>query len=186
MSLVGKTAPDFRAPAVVNGEFKEIALSSYKGNQEVLMFFFPKTFTNICHSEVVLFEQRFEDFKKRNVAILSVSTDTEENQKVWIESLVQKGEISKLSYPMVSDASHTISYNYGVLAGDWETNEDGLLIFEGAPVAYRGVFIIDKAGVVRHELVNDLLVGRSIEYALQTIDDIQHVSATGEQCLAKH
>ena len=187
MSLVGKKAPDFKAPGVVGLQLvKEISLASYRNKQEVLIFFFPKTFTNICHSEVVLFEKHIADFKKRNVALIGISTDSEENQRVWIESLIQKGEIDSLGYPLVSDASHTISYNYGVLAGDWEQKEEGELQFHGIPVAYRGIFIIDKAGVVRHELVNDLFIGRSIEHTLETIDSLQEVETTGQQCLAKH
>jgi len=186
MSLVGKKAPVFRAPAVLNGEeiVEEFSLEQYVGKKEVVFFFWPKDFTFVCPTEIIAFQEKLEDFEKRNVAVVGISCDTEETHLAWLNTSKDDGGIQGVTYPLVADTSKTIASNYGVLAGDWNYNEEGELVFEGIPVAYRGSFLIDKEGVVRHETINDLPLGRNIDEMLRLIAALHHVEKFGEVCPA--
>ncbi len=186
MSLVGKKAPLFKATAVVNGgEMKPgFSLEQYIGNKEVVFFFYPLDFTFVCPTELIAFQDKIEEFEKRGVAVVGCSVDSEYSHWAWLNTELKDGGIKGVKYPIVSDLSKTITENYGVLAGTWSYDEEGNANFEGAPVAYRGLFLIDKAGVVRHQVVNDLPLGRSIDEALRMVDSLQYFEKNGEVCPA--
>lgn len=186
MSLVGKKAPNFSAPAVVNGTeiVQDFSLEQFEGKKEVMLFFYPKDFTFVCPTELHAFQERLAEFEKRGVAVVGVSCDSEETHLAWLMTEKKSGGIKGVTYPLVSDFAKTIASNYEVLAGDWTYDEEGNLIFEGAPVSYRGTFFIDKEGVVRHQTVNDLPLGRNIDEMLRVVDAWHHVEEHGEVCPA--
>ena len=186
MSLVGKKAPLFKAPAVVNGEeiVENFTLEDYIGKNEVIFFFYPKDFTFVCPTEIHAFQEKLAEFEERGVKVVGCSTDTEETHLAWLMTAKDNGGIEGVTYPLVADVAKTVSTNFGVLAGDWDYNEEGELVFEGAPVAYRGTFFIDKEGVVRHEMINDLPLGRNIDEMVRIVDAWQHVQKFGEVCPA--
>ena len=184
--LVGKKAPLFEADAVVNGgEFVEkFSLDQYIGKKHVVFFFYPLDFTFVCPTELLAFQQNLEEFEKRNVAVVGCSTDSKHSHWAWLNTDVKDGGIKGVTYPLVADLSKTISENYDVLAGEYDYNEDGEMEFEGDPVAYRGLFLIDKQGIVRHQVVNDDPLGRSVEEALRTVDALQFFEENGQVCPA--
>lgn len=186
MSLVGKKAPVFKAPAVTNGVeiVEDFTLEQYIGNKEVIFFFYPKDFTFVCPTEILAFQEKLEEFEKRGIAVVGASCDSEETHLAWLTTEKNKGGIEGVKYPLVADLSKSIASNYGVLAGEWTYGEEGELGFEGAPVAYRGTFFIDKEGVVRHETINDLPLGRNIDEMLRIVDAWHHVQEHGEVCPA--
>lgn len=184
--LVGKKAPLFEADAVINGgEFVEkFSLGQYIGKKYVLFFFYPLDFTFVCPTELIAFQEMIDEFEKRNVAVVGCSIDSNFSHWAWLNTEKKNGGIKGVKYPIVSDLSKTISANYDVLAGEYYTNEDGNLEFEGSPVAYRGLFLIDKQGVVRHQVVNDLPLGRSVDEALRMVDALEFFEENGEVCPA--
>jgi peroxiredoxin (alkyl hydroperoxide reductase subunit C) len=186
MSLVGKKAPEFNAPAVINGDeiVEGFSLADFIGKKEVMFFFYPKDFTFVCPTEILAFQEKLAEFEKRGVQVVGCSTDTEETHLAWLMTPKNNGGIEGVTYPLVADTSKTISSNFGVLAGDWDYNEDGELTFIGAPIAYRGTFLIDKEGTVRHETINDLPLGRNIDEMVRVVDAWQHVEKHGEVCPA--
>jgi len=186
MSLVGKKAPSFTAPAVINGDeiVEGFSLTQYLGKKDVIFFFYPKDFTFVCPTEILAFQDKLKEFEKRNVAVIGCSTDTENSHLAWLSVPKNKGGIQGVTYPIVADVTKTIAINYGVLAGHYDYNEEGLMVFEGEGIAYRGTFLIDKHGVVRHQVVNDLPLGRSIDEALRMVDALQYHEKHGEVCPA--
>jgi len=186
MSLVGKKAPLFTAPAVINGEeiVEDFSLEQYIGKNEVVFFFYPKDFTFVCPTEILAFQEKLAEFEKRGVAVVGASTDTEETHLAWLCTPKDKGGIEGITYPIVADTSKVIASNYGVLAGDWDYDEEGRLSFTGLPIAYRGSFLIDKEGTVRHETINDLPLGRNIDEMIRLVDALQYVEKHGEVCPA--
>ncbi len=186
MSLVGKKAPEFSAPAVINGTeiVEDFSLSQFLGKKEVVFFFYPKDFTFVCPTELLAFQAKLGEFEKRGVAVVGCSTDTEETHLAWLTTPKNKGGIESVKYPIVADTAKTIATNFGVLGGDYTYNDEGELIFEGAPIAYRGTFLIDKEGIVRHEVVNFFPIGRSIDEELRTVDAWQYSEKHGEVCPA--
>lgn len=184
--LVGKKAPSFSAPAVVNGgEFIEnFSLDQFLGKKYVLFYFYPADFTFVCPTEIIAFQEKIEEFERRNVAVVGCSVDSKYSHWKWLQTELKDGGIKGVKYPLVADNSMTIAENYDVLAGTWEYSEDGDVRFEGAPEAYRGLFLIDREGVVRHQLVNDMPLGRSIEEALRLIDALQFSEEHGSVCPA--
>ena len=184
--LVGKKAPLFEADAVVNGgEFVEkFSLEQYIGKKHVVFFFYPLDFTFVCPTEIIAFQDKMEEFEKRNVAVVGCSIDSNFSHWAWLNTPKNKGGIQGVKYPLVSDLSKTIAENYDVLAGEYDYDEDGNSTFIGDPVAYRGLFLIDKQGTVRHQVVNDLPLGRSIDEALRMVDALQFNEENGEVCPA--
>lgn len=184
--LVGKKAPLFEADAVVNGgEFVEkFSLEQYIGKKHVVFFFYPLDFTFVCPTELLAFQEKLEEFEKRNVAVVGCSTDSKFSHWAWLNTDVKDGGIKGVTYPIVADNSKTIAENYDVLAGEYDYNEDGEMEFEGDPVAYRGLFLIDKQGIVRHQVVNDDPLGRSVDEALRTVDALQFFEENGQVCPA--
>lgn len=158
MSLVTKVAPDFELEGVINGEFENIQLASYKGKWLVL-FFYPLDFTFVCPTEIREFNRRLTEFQQAGAEIVSLSVDSKYSHLAW-----QK-DIGTINYPMLSDITKEVSRNYGVL-------------LEEQGVALRGLFIIDPEGIVRYELIHDLSVGRSVEETLRVLKALQ----TGELC----
>lgn len=186
MSLVGKKAPIFNAPTVINGEeiTESFSLEQYIGKKEVMFFFYPKDFTFVCPTEILAFQAKLEEFEKRDVQVIGCSCDTEETHLAWLMTPKNNGGIEGVTYPLVADSTKTIASNFGVLAGDWNYTEEGELTFEGAPIAFRGTFYIDKEGIVRHETINDLPLGRNIDEMLRIVDAWQYVQKHGEVCPA--
>ncbi|MBK9290941.1 MAG: peroxiredoxin [Bacteroidetes bacterium] len=183
--LVGKKAPHFTADAVVNGKFVEnFSLDRYLGKKHVVFFFYPLDFTFVCPTEILAFQERLAEFEQRNVAVVGCSIDSKFSHWAWLNTPIEKGGIQGVTYPLVSDINKTISVNYDVLAGHFDYNEEGEMIFNGEAVAYRGLFLIDKDGIVRHQVVNDLPLGRSIDETLRMVDALQYFEANGEVCPA--
>jgi peroxiredoxin 2/4 len=170
-TLVTKEAPDFVAQAVMpDNTFAEVKLSSYRG-QYVVLFFYPLDFTFVCPSEIVAFDKALPKFKERKVQVLGCSVDSQYTHWAWKNTPRNQGGIGNVQYPIVSDLTKKIARDYGVLL------EDG-------GVALRGLFLIDKAGVVRHALINDLPLGRSVDEALRMVDALQFFEEHGEVCPA--
>jgi len=185
--LVGKKAPVFKAAAVVNGgEFVEdFSLEQYVGKKHVVFFFYPLDFTFVCPTEILAFQEKMEEFEKRNVAVVGCSVDSDHSHWAWLQTELNAGGIKGVKYPLVSDLSKTITSNYGILAGEYDyDDEKDEESFEGAAVAYRGLFLIDKEGIVRHQVVNDLPLGRSVDEAIRMIDALQFFEENGEVCPA--
>ncbi len=169
--LVGKAAPDFTALAVHgNNEIKELKLSDYKGKNYVVLFFYPLDFTFVCPSELIAFDHRLEEFKKRGVEVIGCSIDSQFTHLAWKNTPVNNGGIGQVGYPLVADVKHTIAQAYDVEAA--------------AGVAYRATFLIDKAGTVRHQYVNDLPLGRNVDEFLRLVDALQFTEEHGEVCPA--
>jgi len=181
--LVGKKAPSFSATAVVNNQIVEnFSLEQFIGEKYVVLFFYPKDFTFVCPTELHRFQEEIEEFKSRNVEVVGCSTDSEFSHFAWLNTPKNKGGIEGVSYPLVADINKTISEDYDVLAGEATVDEDGNFEVEGEMVAYRGLFLIDLEGKVRHQVVNDMPLGRSIRECLRVIDALQHFEAHGEVC----
>ncbi|MFZ0565017.1 MAG: peroxiredoxin [Chlamydiales bacterium] len=170
-TLIGKKAPDFCLKAAVKGKIKEhISLSSLKGKY-VILFFYPLDFTFVCPTEIHAFQQYLDEFEKRETQLLACSTDSCYSHLAWMDTPRHQGGIKGVEYPLLSDIKREVSRAYGVL------NEE-----EG--VAYRGLFLIDKEGIVRHQVVNDLPLGRSVEEALRMVDALKCYEMNGEVCPA--
>jgi len=185
MSLVGKKAPSFNAVAVVNGgEFQEgFSLEQYKG-KKVVFFFYPLDFTFVCPTEIIAFQEAMEEFEKRNTVVVGCSIDSQFSHWAWLNTPKNKGGIEGVKYPLVADLDKTISMKYNVLGGEYVIDEEGEMAFEGEPVAFRGLYLIDEEGVVQHELVNNLGLGRSVKEVLRLIDALTHLQKYGEVCPA--
>jgi peroxiredoxin (alkyl hydroperoxide reductase subunit C) len=184
--LVGKKAPKFSAKAVVNGHeiVENYSLEQFEGKKYVLFYFYPADFTFVCPTEIIAFQDKIDEFEKRNVQLVGCSVDSEFSHWKWLQTEQREGGIKGVKYPLVSDLSKTISENYDVLAGSYEYNDNGEAIFVGQPLAYRGLFLIDKKGVVRHQVVNDMPLGRSVDEALRIVDALQYFEENGEVCPA--
>ncbi|RYD69308.1 MAG: peroxiredoxin [Sphingobacteriales bacterium] len=186
MSLVGKKAPHFRTDAVIDGgEFVEdFSLDQYLGKQYVIFYFYPMDFTFVCPTEILAFQKKLQEFEKRNCAVVGCSVDSKFSHWAWLNTPQEKGGIQGVTYPLVADFSKTIAENYGVLAGNYEYSDEGYMTFNGNPVALRGTFLIDKEGIVRHALINDLPLGRNIDEAIRMVDSLAHFEDKGEVCPA--
>ncbi len=184
--LVGKKAPSFTAPAVVNGGevVENFSLDQYIGKNHVVFFFYPKDFTFVCPSELHAFQAKIDEFEKRGCKVVACSTDTEETHWGWLQLSKEEGGIKGVKYPIVADTNKTISDAYDVLVGEYDYDENGTLIATDVMIAYRGLFLIDKEGIVRHQVVNDLPLGRSVDEALRMLDALQFVEENGEVCPA--
>jgi len=169
-ALVAKEAPNFKAQAVLeNNAIEEIELGSYKGKY-VVLFFYPLDFTFVCPSEIIAFDKKLDKFREKNAEVIGVSVDSQYTHFAWKSTPVEKGGIGPVRYPLVADLDKNIARSYGVLHDE--------------SVALRGLFLIDKEGVVRHELVNDLPLGRNVDEALRMVDALQFVEEHGEVCPA--
>jgi peroxiredoxin 2/4 len=181
--LVGKLAPSFHAKAV-KGEtiIENFSLDQYMGKKYVVLFFYPKDFTFVCPTELHRFQEELGEFEKRNVAVVGCSTDSEFSHWAWLQTPRKSGGIQGVTYPLVADINKTISDDYDVLAGHTEYDAEGNVTVTGELVAYRGLFLIDLKGIVRHQVVNDMPLGRSIRECLRIVDALQHFEQHGEVC----
>lgn len=184
--LVGKKAPNFKEAAIVNGGelVNDFSLEQYIGNKHVLFFFYPKDFTFVCPTELHAFQAKLAEFEKRNVAVVACSTDTAESHWGWLQMTKSEGGIKGVTYPIVADTSKTISDAFGVLAGEYDYDENGALAASGPMIAFRGLFLIDKTGTVMHQVVNFFPLGRSVDEALRMVDALQFFEENGEVCPA--
>ena len=185
--LVGKKAPLFNTKAVINGNeiVEDFSLNDYIGDKYVLFFFYPADFTFVCPTELIAFQNKIAEFESRDTVVVAASTDSATSHWKWLQTPRNDGGIEGVKYPIVADHNKTISMAYDVLAGSYyfdETTEQ--LSFEGSPEAYRGLFLIDKKGIVRHQVVNDMALGRSVDEALRVIDALQFTEEHGEVCPA--
>lgn len=185
-TLVGKKAPSFQAAAVINGGeiSPNFSLDQYIGKNHVLFFFYPKDFTFVCPSELHAFQSALGEFEARGVKVVACSTDTEESHWAWLQTPKNKGGIEGVTYPIVADTTKTISEAYGVLAGEYDYDSEGSLCATGPMIAYRGLYLIDKSGVVMHQLVNFFPLGRNVDEALRMVDALQYFEENGEVCPA--
>lgn len=168
--LVTQQAPDFKAQAVMpDGQFKEISLSDYRGKY-VVLFFYPLDFTFVCPTEIIAFSDRAAEFEASNVQLLGASVDSHFSHFAWTQTPRDQGGIGKIDYPLIADLNKQISRDYDVLL------DDG--------IALRGLFLIDKEGVVRHQVVNDLPLGRNVDETLRMVKALQHFEEHGEVCPA--
>ncbi|KAL6763797.1 2-cys peroxiredoxin, chloroplastic [Haematococcus lacustris] len=158
--LVGSTAPDFKAQAVLDQEFVEVSLSKYRGKY-VVLFFYPLDFTFVCPTEITAFSDRYKEFADMNTEVLGVSVDSQFSHLAWIQTDRKEGGLGDLAYPLVADLKKEISQAYGVLSP------------EG--IALRGLYIIDKEGVIQHSTINNLAFGRSVEETKRVLQAIQYV-----------
>ena len=186
--LVTKPAPEFKAQAVMpDNSFKEVSLSDYKG-KKVVLFFYPLDFTFVWPTELIAFDKRVDEFTKRNVQVLGCSVDSHFSHLRWKEIPVEKGGIGNIQYPLVSDLDKSIARDYDVLLGTTPatviTEDDEMETSIGGGVALRGSFLIDEDGNVRHEIKNDLPLGRNIDEMLRLIDALDHHNKHGEVCPA--
>lgn len=184
--LVGKKAPEFVTKAVVNGEeiVDNFSLQQYRGEKYVIFFFYPKDFTFVCPTELHAFQAKLNDFKSRDCEIVACSTDTEQSHWGWLQVSKDHGGIQGITYPIVADTNKTVAMNYGVLNGEYGYNESDEMVATEQMIAYRGLFLIDKEGVVRHQIVNDLPLGRNVDEALRYLDALRHFEKHGEVCPA--
>ena len=169
--LVGKQAPDFTATAVLgNNEITDITFSKFTASKYAVVFFYPLDFTFVCPSELIAFNHRLNEFKKRNVEVIGVSIDSQFSHLAWKNTPVDKGGIGQVGYTLVADVKHEICKAYDVESADG--------------VAFRGSFLIDRAGVVQHQVVNNLPLGRNIDEMLRMVDALQFTEEQGEVCPA--
>ena len=169
-ALVAKPAPEFTAQAVMpDGSFKEIKLSDYKGKY-VILFFYPLDFTFVCPTEIIAFSEKMVEFKKRNTEVLGVSIDSHFSHLAWRNTDRKQGGLGDIQYPLVADVNKKITYDYGVM--------------HEAGIAFRGLFLIDTNGIVQHQLINNLPLGRNIDEALRMVDALQFHEKNGEVCPA--
>lgn len=184
--LVGKKAPQFSTKAVVDGGkiVENYSLDQFIGKKTVILFFYPKDFTFVCPTELFAFQEKINDFKSRNVELIACSTDTEQSHWGWLQVDKKDGGIKGITYPILADIDKTISINYDVLFGDYEVDENEKLYSTGPMIAFRALFIIDKDGIVQHQLVNHLPLGRNVDEAIRMVDALHHHEDHGEVCPA--
>jgi peroxiredoxin (alkyl hydroperoxide reductase subunit C) len=169
-SLVTKAAPDFTAKAVMpDHTFEDLQLSKHHGKY-VVLFFYPLDFTFICPTEILAFNERIEAFRERNAEVIGISVDSEYTHYAWRTTPPEQGGIGAIRYPLVADLDKNIARAYGVLIDE--------------KVALRGLFLIDRKGIVRHELVNDLGIGRNVDEALRVLDALRFCDEHGDVCPA--
>ncbi len=169
--LVGKQAPDFTAKAVDGGKIVDnFKLSNYKGKY-IVLFFYPLDFTFVCPTELHAFNDKLTEFKERGVELIGCSVDSHFSHLAWLNTKKADGGIQGVKYPIVADLNKTIARDYDVLV-------------ETAGIAYRGLFLIDKNFIVRHQVVNDLPLGRNVDETLRMVDALQFNEKNGEVCPA--
>jgi peroxiredoxin (alkyl hydroperoxide reductase subunit C) len=170
--LVGKPAPDFTTVAVMpdNQMDDKFNLTKYLNGKIGVLFFYPLDFTFVCPSEIIAFDHRLEEFKKKGALVIAISVDSHFTHLAWKNMPVEKGGIGNVRFPMVADLRKTIARDYDVLIDD--------------SVALRGTFLIDQKGIVRHQLINDLPLGRNVDEALRMVDSLIHHQEHGEVCPA--
>jgi len=170
--LVGRKAPEFNVAAVVNGTtfVDSCSLSDYRGKY-VVLFFYPLDFTFVCPTELHAFQEKLDEFKKRNVEVIACSVDSKFSHLAWLQTPRNRGGIEGVTYTILSDINKDVTKAYDVLVED-------------AGIAYRGLFLIDREGVVKYQVVNDLGLGRNVDEVLRMVDALQFTEEFGEVCPA--
>ncbi|XP_051217041.1 2-Cys peroxiredoxin BAS1, chloroplastic [Lolium perenne] len=168
LPLVGNKAPDFDAEAVFDQEFINVKLSDYLGKKYVILFFYPLDFTFVCPTEITAFSDRHDEFEKINTQVLGVSIDSVFSHLAWVQTDRKSGGLGDLKYPLISDVTKSISKSFGVLIPD-----------QG--IALRGLFIIDKEGVIQHSTINNLAIGRSVDETMRTLQALQYVQENPDE-----
>lgn len=169
VTIVGKTAPDFKGKAVINGEVKEISLANFEGKWKVL-FFYPLDFTFVCPTEITAFSDKINLFRKNNCEVIGCSVDSEFSHLAWTKQSRNTGGVGEISYPLLADITKNIARSYGVLMNE--------------AVAFRGTFIIDDKNVIQHASINNLSVGRNVEEIARLVEAYQYTAKHGEVCPA--
>lgn len=170
-NLVGKQAPDFSAKAVIDGRMVEdFTLSQFRGKY-VILFFYPLDFTFVCPTELHAFQEKLSQFESRDCQVVACSVDSNFSHYAWLNTPKSKGGISGVTYPLVSDINKQIAQDYDVLV-------------PGEGVAFRGLFLIDREGIIRHQVINDLPLGRSVDEAVRILDALSFFENHGEVCPA--
>ncbi len=170
-SLVTQKAPEFTAETVMpDNSIAPKSLSDLRGGKYAVLFFYPLDFTFVCPSEIVAFDKALDEFKKRECELIGVSVDSQFTHFAWKNTPCEKGGIGNVQFPLVADLSKDIARSYGVL-------------FQNS-VALRGLFLIDRDGVIRHAVINDLPLGRNVDEAIRTLDALQYTEKFGEVCPA--
>lgn len=184
--LVGKKAPSFWTKAVINGNeiIEDFSLDQYLGKKYVVFFFYPADFTFVCPTELIAFQDKLKEFEDRDTVLVGASTDSAFSHWKWLQTPQNDGGIKGVTYPLVADHNKTISMAYDVLAGGYTEDASNNIVFAGSSEAYRGLFLIDKEGTVRHQVVNDMPLGRSVDEILRVIDALQFTEEFGEVCPA--
>lgn len=168
--LVGRKAPEFKVGAVVKKEFIDIALTDFKDKNYVVLFFYPLNFTSVCNSEMHAFQSRLADFEKRGVVLLGCCTESQFSHLTWMKQPDETGGIASITYPILADMHKTIAKDYDVLTDGGYAN--------------RGLFIIDKQGIVKHQSVFEANIGRNVDEILRVVDALQHIEVHGDFCPA--
>ncbi|MCP5470406.1 MAG: peroxiredoxin [Chlamydiales bacterium] len=169
--MIGKKAPHFKVQAVVDGAIEEeFSLADYRGKY-VVLFFYPLDFTFVCPTELHAFQEKLKEFHERGAEVIGCSVDSQFSHLAWLHTPRSRGGIEGVQYPLIADIKKEVAQAYGVLK-----EEDG--------IAYRGLFLIDKEGVIRHMVVNDLPLGRSVDEALRMVDALAFFEENGEVCPA--
>ncbi len=184
--LVGKKAPSFWTKAVINGNeiIEDFSLDQYLGKKYVVFFFYPADFTFVCPTELIAFQNKLKEFEDRDTVLVGASTDSAFSHWKWLQTPQNDGGVKGVTYPLVADHNKTISMAYDVLAGGYTEDASNNIVFAGSSEAYRGLFLIDKEGTVRHQVVNDMPLGRSVDEILRVIDALQFTEEFGEVCPA--
>jgi peroxiredoxin 2/4 len=184
--LTGQLAPAFTAHAVLDGSriVDDFSLDQYIGKKYVVLFFYPKDFTFVCPTELHAFQERLADFASRDTVVVACSTDSAECHHGWLRLAKAEGGIQGITYPLIADTNKTISSNFDVLDGEYDYDEEGELVGTSELICNRGLFLIDKEGVVQHQVVNNKPLGRSVDEALRMVDALRHFEAEGEVCPA--
>ncbi|CAG9574072.1 peroxidoxin [Leishmania major strain Friedlin] len=165
-ATVREAAPQFSGQAVVNGAIKDINMNDYKGKY-IVLFFYPMDFTFVCPTEIIAFSDRHADFEKLNTQVVAVSCDSVYSHLAWVNTPRKKGGLGEMHIPVLADKSMEIARDYGVL-------------IEESGIALRGLFIIDKKGILRHSTINDLPVGRNVDEALRVLEAFQYADENGD------
>lgn len=178
--LVGQKAPNFKTAAYQGGDFKDIELSKLEGKY-VVLFFYPLDFTFVCPTELMAFQAELDQFKERNVEVLGCSVDSQFTHGAWVSTPNSKGGIEGVKYPLLADVGGKIAKSFGVLAGEFANEDDS---YTPPNVSYRGLFVLDKKGIVRAQIVTDEPVGRNVKEALRIVDALQFFEKNGDVCPA--
>ncbi|KAI5633888.1 ahpC/TSA family domain-containing protein [Phthorimaea operculella] len=168
--MISKPAPEWEATAVVNGDFTQLSLSSFKGKY-LVFFFYPLDFTFVCPTEILAFSERINEFRQINTEVVACSVDSHFTHLAWINTPRREGGLGKINIPLLSDLTHSIAKDYGVY-------------LEDLGHTLRGLFIIDDKGILRQITMNDLPVGRSVDETLRLVQAFQYTDKHGEVCPA--
>ena len=160
----------------------EIDIKQYHEKKYVVLLFYTKDFSGICPHELLDFQEKIEEFKSRNTQLVACSTDSEETHMAWLRTKKEDGGAKGVKYPVISDHSKLITSSFDVLFGEYFTNDEQVLDADGPMIPLRGLFLIDKKGVVQHQIVNFFTLIRNVDHILSTIDSLHYFETKGEFC----